>query len=313
MRSPLLPAALTLLLLAACAARTTAAHAPGPPPVQPAGPEPTTPEGLLPGIPLEGLTEAQQQAVAEIAQEEFCYCGCPHTVSQCLRQHGGCHHAKRTARLAVRLALGGLPKAEIQKSLLKYYASFDRPRRARLDLAGFGPPLGDAGAAVTLVEFSDFTCPYCQLMRPVLEKFVAERPGRVKLHFKPFPIESHPNAVEAAQAGEWAREQGIFWAFHDLMFERPHALSSAELVSYAREAGKDGDDLAAALESGRYRYKVEGSQAEARAAGLRGTPTLFFGGRLHVIPDYSEWMLEFTLQDEEEWQEQQGWSHDEGN
>jgi 2-hydroxychromene-2-carboxylate isomerase len=95
------------------------------------------------------------------------------------------------------------------------------------------------------------------------------------------------------------------------MFGRPHALAPDDLVAYAREAGKDGDDLAAALESGRYRYKVEGSQAEARAAGLRGTPTLFFGGRLHLVPDYSEWMLEFTLQDEEEWQEHQRWSRDE--
>ncbi len=304
---PTVPIAALALLLAGCAARTPST---APTPAQAAGPEPTTPEGLLPGIPLDGLSAAQQQAVAEIAQEEFCYCGCPHTVSQCLRQHGGCHHAKRMARLASRLAMGGLPKPEIQKTLVKYYASFDRPRRAQLDLAEFGPPYGEADAAVTLVEFSDFTCPYCQLMRPVLERFVAERRGRVKLHFKPFPIESHPDAVEAAQAGEWAREQGIFWAFHDLMFARNHALSIEQLASYATEAGKDGADLRAALESGKYRYKVERAQAEARAAGLRGTPTLFLNGRIHLVPDYSEWMLEFTLQDEEEWQETQGWSRD---
>jgi protein-disulfide isomerase len=311
MRSQFLPAVIALLLATGCAGRTTATPAPGP--SQAALPEPTTPEGLLPGIPLDGLTAEQQQAVAEIAQEEFCYCGCPHTVSQCLRQHGGCHHAKRMAGLAARLAMGGMGKAEVQKTLVRYYASFDRPRRAQLEVAGFGPPLGDAGATVKLVEFSDFTCPYCQLMRPVMEKFVTERPGRLKLYYKPFPIESHPNAVEAAQAGEWARDQGIFWAFHDLMFQRPHALSTDDLVSYASEVGKDGADLRAALESGKYRYKVEGSQAEARSAGLRGTPTLFFGGRMHLIPDFSEWMLEFTLQDEEEWQEKQGWSRDEAN
>src|SRR5512137_273866 len=310
MRSPTLPAALTLLLVAGCASRPAAPPAPVAAPSPASAPEPTTPEELLPGIPLDGLSPAQQQAVAEIAQEEFCYCGCPHTVSQCLRQHGGCHHAKRMARLAARLTGGGLPKAEVQKTLLKYYASFDRPRRARLDLDAFGPPLGDPKSPVTLVEFSDFTCPYCQLIRPALEKFVAGRAGRVKLYFKPFPIESHPRAVEAAQAAEWARDQGIFWTFHDLLFERPHALANEELASHAREAGKDGADLLAALESGKYRYRVEGSQAEARAAGLRGTPTLFFSGRIHLVPDYSEWMLEFTLQDEEEWQELQGWSRD---
>jgi protein-disulfide isomerase len=310
MRSPFLPAALLLLLLGGCATRTAATSAPAP--AQGAGPEPTTPEELLPGIPLDGLTAEQQQVVAEVAQEEFCYCGCPHTVSQCLRQHGSCHHAKRMARLASRLAMAGLPRAEVQKSLVKYYASFDRPRRAAIELTRFGPPLGDPAAPITLVEFSDFTCPYCQLMRPVLEKFVAERRGRVKLQFKPFPIESHPNAVEAAQAGEWARQQGIFWAFHDLMFQHPHELSPEELAGYASELGKDGAGLRAALEAGTYRYQVEGSQAEARLAGLRGTPTLFFNGRIHLIPDYSEWMLEFTLQDEEEWQEAQGWSRDEG-
>jgi len=306
MRSTL-PAALALLLLAACAARTSP---PAPTPAQAAGPEPTTPEELLPGIPLDGLTPAQQQVVAEIAQETFCYCGNPATVSQRLRQPSACHHAKRTARLASRLVMGGLPKAEVQKTLVKYYASFDRPRRAQLNLTDFGPPLGEASAPVTLVEFSDFTCPYCQLMRPVLERFVTERAGRLKLHFKPFPIESHPGAVEAAQAGEWARDQGIFWSFHDLLFERPHDLSIDKLASYASEAGKDGADLRAALESGKYRYRVEGAQAEARTAGLRGTPTLFFNGRMHLIPDFSEWMLEFTLQDEEEWQETQGWSRD---
>jgi protein-disulfide isomerase len=313
MHSSLLPAALTVALLAGCAARTTAVAPPVPSPAQAPLGEPTSPEALLPGIPLEGLTAEQQQAVAEVAQETFCYCGCPHTVSQCLRQHGGCHHAKRTARLATRLALGGLAKPALKAMLEKYYASFDRPRRATLDVAGFGPPLGDPRAPVTVVEFSDFTCPYCQLMRPVLEKFIADRPGRLKLHYKPFPIDAHPHAVEAAQAAEWAREQGIFWTFHDLLFERPHALSTDDLAAYASEAGKDGADLRAALEAGRYRYKVEGSQAEGRAAGMRGTPSLYFGGRLHVVPDYSEWMLEFTLQDEEEWQEQQGWSRDEAN
>lgn len=268
---------------------------------------------MLPGIPIDQLTPPQRAVLAGVAREEFCYCGCPHTVSQCLRTHGGCHHAKRMARLASRLAMGGLPKPEVKKTLEKYYASFDRPRRSRLEVTAFGPPLGDLKAPITLVEFSDFTCPYCQLMRPALEKFVADRPGRLKLHYKPFPIESHPNAVEAAQAGEWARDQGIFWELHDLMFTRPHQLSPEELAGFATELGKDGAALAAALAAGTYRYKVESSQAEARAAGLRGTPTLYFNGRIHLIPDYSEWMLEFTLQDEEEWQEQQGWSKDEAN
>ena len=98
----------------------------------------------------------------------------------------------------------------------EYYASFDR--RARLDPAEFGPPLGNADANVTLVEFSDFTCPFCRQLRPTLEAFVKARAGRVKLFYKPFPIEGHPGALEAAQAGEWARDAGIFWPMHDALF-----------------------------------------------------------------------------------------------
>jgi protein-disulfide isomerase len=310
MRSTHLATALSTLLLAGCASKAAAPAAAAS--QAPAAPEPTSPEALLPGIPLDGLTEAQQRMTADLMQEEFCYCGCPHSVSQCLRKHEGCHHAKRQARLAARLFSTGLPPAEVQKALGEYYAGFDAAHRAKLALDGFGPPLGNEKAPVTIVEFSDFTCPYCQLLRPILEEFVAARKDRVRLFYKPFPIETHPYAVEAAQAGEWARDQGIFWPMHDQMFTRPHALTPPDLVDYARALGKDGADLREALESSRYRPKVEASQKEARLAGLRGTPTLFFGGRRHAIMDYSEWMLEFMVQDEEEWQEGQGWSKDGG-
>ncbi len=303
----------SLLLAAALSACATGGDRPAARPAVLAAPpaaalpEPATPEGHLPEIPLEGLSEAQRLVAARWAQETYCYCGCPHTVSQCLRGHGGCHHAKRMARLAVRLAGAGVPAADLGRLITDYYASFDPPKRARLDVAGFGPPLGDPAATVQMVEFSDFTCPYCQVVRPVLEKFVEDRPGRVKLVYKPFPIESHPGALEKAQAAEWGREQGIFWPLHDRLFGAPHA--SADVVGgWARELGKDPADLEAALASGRLLPRVRASQAEGRAAGIRGTPTLYLDGRRLALPDLSEWMLEFTLQDEEEWREHGGWA-----
>ncbi|HET9552266.1 MAG TPA: thioredoxin domain-containing protein [Anaeromyxobacteraceae bacterium] len=301
--------ALALSGLAGCAAHAPAA----PTSAAPARvlPPPATPEEALPGIPLDGLDDAQKAVASEVAQQAFLYCGAPRTLSQSLRDGGGCQHARRMGRLVARLAGAGASREELGRLLTDYYASFDRPKRAALDVSGFGPPLGEASAKVTLVEFSDFTCPYCQLFRPALEKFVEERKERVKLFYKPFPIESHPNALEAAQAGEWARDQGIFWAMHDSLFLHPHAVSPDELVGYAVELGKDGQALREALEQGTYLVKVRASQAEARAAGLRGTPTLYFDGRRLALPDFSEWMLEFTLQDEEEWLEHRGWGRDE--
>jgi protein-disulfide isomerase len=302
-------AALTLALsaLAGCAA-----HAP-PAPAAPARvlAPPATPEEALPGIPLDGLDEAQKAVASVVAQQAFLYCGAPRTVSQALRDGGGCQHAKRMGRLVARLAGAGASREALARLLTDYYASFDRSKRAALDVAGFGPPLGDPAARVTLVEFSDFTCPYCQLFRPSLEKFVEERKDRVKLFYKPYPIESHPNALEAAQAGEWARDEGIFWPMHDALFLHPHAVSTEEMAGYAVELGKDGQALREAIEARKYLAKVRASQAEALAAGLRGTPTLYFDGRRLALPDFSEWMLEFTLQDEEEWLEHQGWARDE--
>ncbi len=304
--SLLAAATATLALLAGCSAAARRAAAP------PAGSAdleaPRSPEEALPGVSLEGLTAVQRSVTAAYAQEEFCHCGCPHTISRCLREHQGCKHAQRTARLAAKLAAGGAGKADIQSILLEYYASFDR--RAKLETKGFGPPLGEPSAPVTVIEYSDFTCPYCQLFRPVLERFVDEHRGRVKLVYKPFPIQGHLHSMEAAQAAEWAREKGLFWKMHDALFARPHALSPEDLVAYARELGGDGDDLRAALEQERYRARVEGSMAESRATGLKGTPTLFFDGRRYTLPDLTPELLEHTLEDEEEWLKHRGWERD---
>jgi predicted DsbA family dithiol-disulfide isomerase len=300
----------SLLLLAAALLACAARSSPAPAPDRAAAPPVTAddPEAVLPGVSLEGLSPEAKRAVAELALSEFCYCGCPHTLSQCLRTHDGCAHARREVELAVRLARAGAPRPELQRLLGEYYASFDR--RARLDVGDFGPPLGGEAAPVTLVEFSDFTCPYCQVLRPVLEGFVAERGERVRLFYKPFPIESHPGALEAAQAAEWARDQGLFWPMHDALFASPHDTSIDALADHARAVGGDPSDLRDALTTRRYERKVRGSQTEARAAGIRGTPTLFFSGRRYTIPDFSEDALERTLQDEEEWQKHKGWERD---
>jgi len=303
-----------LVACAACAGRPPAGSTatPATPPAaavaRPAGPPPSAsdPSAALPGVDLSGLTPEQARLVAEFALEEFCYCGCPHTLSECLRVHPGCRHAPRMARLAVRYAKAGATRADLGRMVTGYYASFDR--RAKLDVSDFGPPLGDADAPIALVEFSDFTCPFCQRFRPALEEFVRAHADRVKLFFKPFPIDSHPHAWEAAQAGEWARDHDLLWAMHDRLFEEAPALSVDELAGYARSLGGDPADLRKAIASGTYRPRIEGSREEARTAGIRGTPTLFMDGRM--LSDLSGDGLEFTLEDEEEWRANHGWIRD---
>ena len=247
------------------------------------------------------LTPQQKDVLARVLADEFCYCGCPHTLLGCLTDHKDCKHAPRMAALSARLAGMGLSSNEILKVLTEYYASFDAKKRALLDTSRLGAPLGDPKAPVTFVEYADFECPFCQQLRPKLEAFVKAHPGRVKLQFKPYPIAGHPHAETAAGAAEWARDQGIFWPFHEAMFDDPKSLDEDSLVALATRLGKDGEDLRKALDSHKYRDRVSSSQQEGRRAGVLGTPTLFVNGRRHVIPDYSDTVLEFVLEDEEEW------------
>ena len=93
-------------------------------------------------------------------------------------------------------------------------------------------------------------------------------PGRVKLVFRAFPIPGHPHADTAAEASEWARDQGIFWPFHDAMFDDPKALDTESLVSLAGRLGKDGESLRKALADRKYRERVQSGLIEGRRAGV---------------------------------------------
>jgi protein-disulfide isomerase len=278
-----------------------------PSPVAPAkAGAPLEPGEALPGVDLSALSPAQQAALAAWAIETFCACGCPHTVSSCLREHRGCKHAPRMVKLATGLARKGATGPEIGRIVQAYYAGFDR--RARFDTADLGPPIGTPGARITLLVVSDFTCPFCKIFVPSVEQFARDHADRLQLLAKPFPIASHPGAQEAAEAGEWAREHGIYWELSAALYamdDHPTVDSIAELVS---RLGGDAADLRDALASGRYRERVSRSQAEARAAGLTGTPSVYLNGR--QVDDLTEDGLAFALEDEQEWVQHGSWARD---
>jgi protein-disulfide isomerase len=294
-------------LTAALALGPLLAHAASPAPT--AAPDDGALEAALAALPPEARAPAPRKLLAAYAQADYVYCGRPATVASALSAGGACKHAGRQLRLAAGVADRSGATAEAVRAFVgRYYASFDR--RVRIDLKAYGPPLGDEKAPVALVEYSDFTCPFCQSFRPALEAFVAAHPGRVKLYFKPFPIESHPGAIDAAIAGEWARDQGAFWPAHDALFSvEDHGLDA--LAGAVEELKLDPSDLRDAVTSRRLLPRVRASQEEARAAGVRGTPTLFMNGRLLELPDNGPAWLQFALEDEEEWLQTGGrWSKD---
>ncbi|HVT57796.1 MAG TPA: thioredoxin domain-containing protein [Thermoanaerobaculia bacterium] len=152
------------------------------------------------------------------------------------------------------------------------------PPRVELATAGF-PARGPINAPVTVVEFSDFQCPYCASLRPTLEQVVARYGDKVRLVFRQFPLPQHGNAAKAAEAALCANEQGKFWPMHDALFGDQSKLDVASLKSKAAALGLDGQSFDACLDSGKEAAAVRGDFKAGEQAGVPGTPALFVNGR----------------------------------
>ena len=275
----------------------------------PAAPARPSDDAVLASIPgVKGLSAPARRELTAALGDEFCSCGCPHTLAACLREHGGCRHAKRSAKLAAVLAAQGAGSADISSILGKHSAGF-AGRRAALQV---DPRMcqGREDAPVTMVVFSDFECPYCAQSRPVLDAVAKAQPETVRLCALPFPLARHPNALPAAQAVLWARDQGKFWQLHDALFENQADLGPAALPRIAASVGLDGKELQQVLKAGTYAQEVEAMRAQGVAAGLPGTPAVYLEGRLHTL-GLSEAELRHGIEDEVEWKGAGGaWAED---
>ena len=137
---------------------------------------------------------------------------------------------------------------------------------------------GNANAPVTIVEFSDYQCPYCRQAEPTIEAVVAKYGDKVRLSYRDFPLRAiHDHAEIAAEASRCAMEQGKFWEYHDQLFKSPN-LDKDALVGYAKSANMDGDKFAACLTSEKYKAQIDKDIEEGRKAGVTGTPTFFING-----------------------------------
>ncbi len=150
------------------------------------------------------------------------------------------------------------------------------------------PMRGDPNAPITIVEFSDFQCPFCarfhvQTLPLLLEEYIDS--GKVKLVYRDFPIQSiHPNALAAAVAAECANEQGEYWEYHDTLFEKQSGwsrLDSNAAIStfsqYATDVGLEQQQFDSCLGSGKYLEEVQGDLSDGRDYDITGTPGFFIG------------------------------------
>jgi len=160
----------------------------------------------------------------------------------------------------------------------------EEPAGARVQVDGTkGFARGAQNATVTIVEFSDFQCPYCQAATETIHQLMSQYAGKVKWVFRDFPIPHlHPLAPKAHEAARCAAEQGKFWEYHDLLFKRAPRLAPAELKEYGRELKLNGDAFDQCVDSDKHQKAVESDVAEGSGLGATGTPTFFINGRMVV-------------------------------
>lgn len=144
--------------------------------------------------------------------------------------------------------------------------------------AGAHPQRGADNAAVTIVEYSDFQCPFCRRAEASIRQVLKKYDGQVRLVYMDFPLPSHRYAMEAAIAARCADEQGQFWAYHDALFENPSDLTTSGLKNAAEQLGLDNLTFDRCLEQRKFENIVLADQKEGEAAGLLGIPYFIVDG-----------------------------------
>ncbi len=143
------------------------------------------------------------------------------------------------------------------------------------------PVRGDANGPVTIVEFSDFQCPFCARAAPLIEEVLKKYPKGVRFVYKQFPLPMHAVARPAAHWSLAAQEQGKFWEMHDVLVVNQPTLDPAKADDYAKQAGLDVKRFKSDLEKNREAYdkRIDAEMQLGNVVDVRGTPTLFIGGK----------------------------------
>ncbi len=235
----------------------------------------------LGNIDLSSLTPIQKKAVLKLLREEDCSCQCGMKAAECIIKDPNCSYSRTLAKIAIEGVKEGKSLLEISK-LMDASPKAHRPKLLEdpvsIPVAG-SPVRGPADARITLIEFSDFECPYCSAAVKEVDALMAAYPKDVKLIYKQFPLETHPHAQMAAEASLAANEQGKFWQMYEILFKNYRRLSGQSILAFAQEIGLDMNKFKADVESGKFKTIIEKDLADGEKAGVYGTPAFYINGQ----------------------------------
>ena len=186
----------------------------------------------------------------------------------------------------IREVLGGRAKADQRTTYEKGLRDAARVAvrlevpRAVVAIPAGAPATGPASAPVTIVEFTDYQCPYCHRAQGVMDEVLQRYAGKVRLVHLDFPLDGHPGAVPAARAARCAGEQGKFWEYHRSLMTAPGELDDADLKGRAASLHLDASSFGSCLSSDRYDAAIQASVEQGAGVGVTGTPAYFVNGRM---------------------------------
>ncbi len=240
----------------------------------------------MPAGILDGLTVQQKAAVMTVANATTCS-ACPaDTVAKCLTNHSTCAGGQAQLRQMAAAAKQGKGPQEIAAavggSAAPAAAAAPAAQYRKVDVPADSPSFGPTNAKVTIVEFSDFYCPFCSRVLPTLEEIKKTYGNDVRVIFRHQLRGSPPDQKLAAEASMAAHAQGKFWEYHDKLFANMQGRDRATLEKIAQDLKLDMNKFKADLDSGKFRQKVLADSEAGSALGANGTPSFFINGRNFV-------------------------------
>jgi len=220
--------------------------------------------------------------LANIKKQADCSCGCDYTLENCEKFDPNCGTRPGIISNVEEMIDQGKTEQEILTAL----GASSGTQVEFGDLVDDDPVKGNKNAPVTIVEFSDFQCPFCatfysQTLSQLEEEYI--KTGKVKLVYRDFPLSFHQNAQKAAEASECADEQGVFWEYHDILFEKQGEWSNAKtsiFKDYAKQLDLNSNQFDQCLDSGKMADEVKKDLQDGSAYGVNGTPAFFINGEL---------------------------------
>lgn len=166
------------------------------------------------------------------------------------------------------------------RSELSVHLPYPDLPRAPVPLEEHDPARGPADAPVTIVQFAEYQCYYCNQVKPALERLLEAYPGQIRLVWKDYPLSNHGRAVPSAVAAHCAGEQGKYWEMSQVLLANQHALSDVDMAGHAGDLGLSPEPFQTCMTSGRYDAGIRADQALGKSLGVDATPTFFVNGVL---------------------------------